>query len=121
MNNHKDEDLLIAYSSVVELLAILKDQKALLDELLKEQGAMKECLKRKCVICPHCKNCDVGENGLLKEQEAVEPKWFIDAHNPAGAFRCSSCGERIVEKDFDFYCSKCGKPILWEAVERSVK
>lgn len=49
-----------------------------------------------------------------KEQEAVKPKWFIDAHNPAGAFRCGSCGERIVEKDFDFYCSKCGKPILWE-------
>ena len=51
---------------------------------------------------------------LLKEQDAVEPRWFIDAHNPAGAFRCGACGERIIEKDFDFYCSKCGKPILWE-------
>ena len=40
VNNHKDEDLLIAYSSVVELLAILKDQKALLDELLKEQDEL---------------------------------------------------------------------------------
>ena len=52
---------------------------------------------------------------LLKEQEAVEPRWFIDAHNPAGAFRCSACGERIIEKNIDFYCSKCGKPILWES------
>jgi len=51
---------------------------------------------------------------LLKEQEAVEPKWFIDAHHPAGAFWCGSCGERIVEKEFDFYCSKCGKRIKWE-------
>ena len=51
---------------------------------------------------------------LLKEQEAVEPKWFIDGHNPAGAFRCGACGERILEKNIDFYCSKCGKPVLWE-------
>ncbi len=37
-------------------------------ELLKKQN---ECLKRKCVICPHCENCDVDENGLLKEQEGL--------------------------------------------------
>jgi len=28
VNNHKDEDLLLAYSSVVELLALLKEQEA---------------------------------------------------------------------------------------------
>ncbi len=37
--------------------------------LLKEQETQKECLMRKCVICPHCENCDVDENGLLKEQK----------------------------------------------------
>ena len=51
---------------------------------------------------------------LLKEQEAVEPKWFIDTHHPAGAFRCGSCGERILENNIDFYCSKCGRPVKWE-------
>lgn len=54
---------------------------------------------------------------LLKDQEAVEPRWFIDAHNPAGAFVCSACGERIIEKNIDFYCSKCGKPITWAKME----
>lgn len=50
----------------------------------------------------------------LKEQDAVEPRWFVDAHNPAGAFQCSACRERIIEKNIDFYCPNCGKPILWE-------
>lgn len=38
-------------------------------ELLKEQETMEQCIKTKCVICPHCEHCDVDENGLLKEQE----------------------------------------------------
>ena len=38
--------------------------------LLKEQKAKEQCLKTKCIICPHCDHCDVDENGLLKEQEA---------------------------------------------------
>lgn len=37
--------------------------------ILKEHEAMEQCLKTKCVICPHCDNCDVDENGMLKEQE----------------------------------------------------
>lgn len=59
-----------------------------------------------------------GEENLLadvlKEQEAIKPKWFIDAHHPSGAFRCGACGERIVEKNIDFYCSKCGQAVKWE-------
>lgn len=46
-------------------------------KLLKEQETRNECLKRKCVICPHCDNCDVDENGLLKEQE-TEKKCCVD-------------------------------------------
>lgn len=43
--------------------------------LLKEQETIIQCIKGKCRICPHCANCDVDENGLIKEQEAVNPKW----------------------------------------------
>ena len=32
-------------------------------ELLKEKETKDQCLKTKCVICPHCDNCDVDENG----------------------------------------------------------
>ena len=76
-------------------------------------GKCTECIyKSPVMLC--CKYLLEDALKLLKEQEAVEPRWFIDAHNPAGAFRCSACGERIIEKNIDFYCSKCGKPILWE-------
>lgn len=42
---------------------------------------------------------------LLKEQEAVKPIWSI------GKPFCGACGLRIHGGKF---CSKCGKPILWE-------
>lgn len=38
--------------------------------LLKEQETMMQCIKEKCRICPHCSNCDVDEDGLLKKHEA---------------------------------------------------
>lgn len=56
VNNHKDEDLLLEYSSVVELLALLKEQKA-------KQVIRKQCKKEyddgsiECFAewyCPHC-------------------------------------------------------------------
>lgn len=94
-------------------------------------------MPKNCFNCPACNEyltCAIpingrkwGENDVhdfsesrpewcpMKEQEAVEPKWFIDAHNPAGAFRCGSCGERIIEKNIDFYCSKCGQAVKWDA------
>ena len=31
--------------------------------LLKSLEDKEKCLKTKCVICPHCDNCDVDENG----------------------------------------------------------
>ena len=49
------------------------------DALLKEQETMMQCIKGKCRICPHCSNCDVDDNGELKEQEAVTPKVSIVA------------------------------------------
>ena len=51
---------------------------------------------------------------LLKEQEAVKPRWIRDIIYPAGAFACGACRERIVEKGIDFYCSKCGRAVKWE-------
>lgn len=68
--------------------------------------------KNKKIVAPYGKSRP--EWCPLKEQEAVEPKWFIDTHHPAGAFRCGSCGERILENNIDFYCSKCGRPVKWE-------
>lgn len=58
-------------------------------ELLKEQEAKEQCLKTKCIIYPHCDNCDVDENGLLKEQElqreyeaAVEDQQYCERYEP---------------------------------------
>ena len=52
--------------------------------LLKEQEIQQQCLMKKCVICPHCKNCDVDENGQLKEQETE---------------LCDRCGRRRVKSN----------------------
>ena len=50
----------------------------------------------------------------LIEKEAVEPKWFRDIFNPAGAFRCGACEAIIIEKNIDFYCPKCGRKVKWD-------
>ena len=47
VNNHKGEDLLITYSSVVELLELLKEQKEL-------------------VRCADCCHADISHSGLIK-------------------------------------------------------
>jgi len=74
--------------------------------MLKEQEAREQCLKTKCIICPHCDNCDVDENGLLKEQEAVEPVLDSFLHK-----RCPSCRALLNGK----FCHECGQAVKWDA------
>ena len=81
---------------------------------------LKQCLSASCRGFRNCPYNDTVWNAietvleLLAEQEHVEPRWFTDVHHPAGAFVCGACGERIVEKNFDFYCPKCGKAVKWD-------
>lgn len=51
---------------------------------------------------------------LLKEQEAVKPRVSTVEQ------RCGNCN-KVIEMDGWKACPWCGKPILWEAVGRSVK
>jgi len=51
---------------------------------------------------------------LLKEQEAVKPRVTTVEQ------RCGNCN-KVIEMDGWKACPWCGKPILWEAVGRSVK
>ena len=51
---------------------------------------------------------------LLKEQEAVKPRVSCVEQ------RCGNCN-KVIEMDGWKACPWCGKPILWEAVGRSVK
>lgn len=84
--------------------------------LLKEQETMMQCIKGKCRICPHCTNCDVDENGLLKEQDKPKGHWMPyepDKRGYTDGFTCSRC-ERVILSDhyckmidFDF-CPYCG-------------
>ena len=79
--------------------------------LLKEQEAKEQCLKTKCIICPHCDNCDVDENGLLKEQEPASPTW------EQGKAYCGKCGQRLPRKRADReinYCGYCGRQVKWD-------
>ena len=51
---------------------------------------------------------------LLKEQEAIKPRVTSVEQ------RCGNCN-KVIEMDGWKSCPWCGKPILWEAVGRSVK
>ena len=80
--------------------------------LLKEQEAKEQCLKTKCIICPHCDNCDVDENGLLKEQKAV--KIEVKKINDSGRCgRCPNCLMELNEMDYPNWCGYCGQKVKW--------
>lgn len=82
--------------------------------LLKEQEAQKQCLLKKCVICPHCDNCDVDENGLLKEQKTKEGHWIVLEFCANEGIYCSECHMKIFDrttkpkKKLSQYCPHCG-------------
>ena len=71
-----DSCILMARATETKLVHIYVEQAEEILTLLKEQDEINQCLKKKCVICPHCSNCDVDENGLLKEHEVMSPNEF---------------------------------------------
>lgn len=75
--------------------------------LLKEQETMMQCIKEKCCICPHCANCDVDENGLIKEKEAVKPRRIDGKRNHF--IKCGNCNYDLVT-GFQF-CPHCGHEV----------
>ena len=82
--------------------------------LLKEHEAREQCLKTKCVICPHCEHCDVDENGLLKKQEAVEPiRMHHTEHKQTDNYRCQKCGNDLYFEQR--FCEACGQEVKWDA------
>lgn len=93
----------------------LEVMKAVLD-LLKEQEAMMQCIKGKCRTCPHCTNCDVDENGMIKEQEAVKPYVTGRGESFESAetwwYECGNCNKPIDPNDK--YCRHCGRSVKWE-------
>lgn len=114
VNNHKDENFLLTYSSVVELLDVLKEQEAQIknrDESLEKAREEIKWLRE-----------------MLKEQEAVEPKQVVrkqckKEHDDGSIdyfaeWYCPHCNMLIL-RGFDNpsikFCYKCGKPILWKS------
>ena len=83
--------------------------------LLKEQEIQEQCLMKKCVICPHCENCDVDENGLLKEQEAEPHSHMTDDSDLY--FTCGKCGHVIWSEGYKF-CPMCATRIAWNGKGR---
>ena len=100
VNNHKDENLLLTYSSVVELLAVLKEQE------IAYQGT-EELLRQKMILF---------EDAIkrLKKQEAIEPKkdWFLNNLNILEEhWFCGKCDEELVGEGK--YCANCGRAVKW--------
>ena len=99
VNNHKDEDLLIAYSSVVELLAILKDQEAFVPG--GDSGM--------------CEICSFYERSLsVKPHYNARTNWY-----ECGACKFSMtsgmhCKGILIPAYKVGFCAKCGKAVMWE-------
>ena len=85
VNNHKDETLPLAYSSVVELLDLLKEQEA----------------ETQCADSGMCEICSFYERAM-----SVEPLAY---HN---LFICPVCKNTLFREQK--FCNECGKRIEWE-------
>ena len=51
---------------------------------------------------------------LLKEQEPVKPRKKKDKEWEIIRWSCGNCGYNVGYPHMAYFCSKCGKPILWE-------
>lgn len=88
--------------------------------LLKEQETMMQCIKGKCRVCPHCSNCDVDEDGLLKEQTPVKPvksKLSWEHGYNWDIWDCGHCGSQL-RSDAN-YCDRCGHKVNWDDMEEN--
>ena len=88
VNNHKGENFLLTYSSVVELLAVLKEQET------KTQGTDSGM----------CEICSFYERAM-----SVEPLIY---HN---LFICPMCKNTLFKGQK--FCHECGKRIEWRDSE----
>ena len=85
VNNHKGENFLLTYSSIVELLDVLKEQE------VKTQGTDSGM----------CEICSFYERAM-----SVEPLTY---HN---LFICPVCKNALFREQK--FCHECGKRIEWE-------
>lgn len=90
--------------------------------LLKKQETIMQCIKGKCRICPHCANCDVDENGFLKEQEVKTGKWIEQTDYLGDTYYdCSVCNESWITIEGTpwvngmNYCPHCGAKMSFES------
>ena len=88
VNNHKDENLLLTYSSVVELLATLKEQ----EEQIKNRDESLEKAREEIKWL----------RGMLKEQEAIIR--CEDCTNRHDSINCQMYSEGIDTSD-DWFCA----------------
>ena len=98
INNHKGENYLLTYSSVVELLALLKEQEAAY------QGAV-ELLWQKTILFDDAIK-------RLKEQETNPMEPIEEIANDVLLWHCGKCGFYLGPNDH--FCSNCGRAVKWK-------
>lgn len=73
-------------------------------EILREYNTMHRCLKEKCCICPHCRDCDVDDKGEIKGRQAV----YEDRINV-----CPKCTHTLNRYYHPDSCGYCGQKLIW--------
>jgi rubrerythrin len=56
-------------------------------------------------------------NKLVKEQEPFKPRKKKDKEWGINRWSCGNCGYNVGYPHMAYFCSKCGKPILWEGMK----
>lgn len=105
VNTHKGENYLLTYSSVVELLALLKEQDRLLHKKQKD-------IDRLCVEISELKHRI--HDDVMKEHEGETGHWIVLEYCANEGIYCSKCMNKIFDrstkpkKKLSNYCPNCG-------------
>ncbi len=76
-------------------------------EILREHNNVHSCLKAKCCICPHCRDCDVDDKGKIKGKQDAAPL-YEDRINV-----CPKCGNTLNRYYHPDSCGHCGQKLIW--------
>ena len=105
VNNHKGKNYLLTYSSVVELLALLKEMDGLLHKKQKD-------IDRLCVEISELKHRI--HDDVMKEHEGETGHWIVLEYCANEGIYCSKCMNKIFDrstkpkKKLSNYCPNCG-------------
>lgn len=118
-------DELISKEDVIELIEEVcpiysSDYRFILKDRVKNLPSINLPIKEKCQICPHCKHCDVDDDGVIlssAQPERKKGKWIHGTYygEIMPEHKCSECETWEYSDEESNFCSYCGADMRSEA------